>query len=120
MNWWIVTIVLAVVCLISIALLFSTDLIWPIVTAVLSGVLVFALIVVCVVGTISAPKEIALFESQKQYIESHSPDDPIENAAITTKKVELNEWLFNAQYSNDRWGGWSFYPDSVRDIEPIE
>lgn len=120
MNWWILTIVLVVVCVVSIVVESKTLGVWSFISSIFSGSIAIITLLICILGTVSVPKEIMLFQSQKQYIESHIPDDPVENAAITNKKIELNEWLFNAKYSNERWGGWSFYPDSVQDIEPIE
>lgn len=66
------------------------------------------------------PKEINNFEQQKAYIETHAPASTIEDAAITSKKVELNEWLYNAQFSKQRYGGWSMYSGKVLELEPIE
>lgn len=66
------------------------------------------------------PKEISVFEQQKAYIETHVPESDIEDAAITSKKVELNEWLYKAQFSKKNLGGWSMYSDKVLELEPIE
>lgn len=43
-----------------------------------------------------------------------------EDAAITSKKIELNEWLYKAQYSKEHYGGWSLYPERVLELTPIE
>lgn len=45
---------------------------------------------------------------------------PVEDAALTSKKIELNEWLYDAQCSKSRFGSWSFYPESIFELEPIE
>lgn len=66
------------------------------------------------------PKEISVFEQQKAYIETHIPKNDIEDAAITSKKVELNGWLYEAQFSKKIFGGWSMYSDKVLELEPIE
>lgn len=66
------------------------------------------------------PKEISVFEQQKAYIETHIPKNDIEEAAITSKKVELNEWLYKAQFNKKSLGGWSMYSDKVLELEPIE
>ena len=66
------------------------------------------------------PKEISVFEQQKAYIETHIPKNDIEEAAITSKKVELNGWLYEAQFSKKIFGGWSTYSDKVLELEPIE
>lgn len=66
------------------------------------------------------PKEISVFEQQKAYIETHIPKNDIEDAAITSKKVELNEWLYKAQFNKKNLGGWSMYSGKVLELEPIE
>ena len=50
----------------------------------------------------------------------HEAKNAVEDAALTSKKIELNEWLYDAQCSKSRFGSWSFYPDSIFDLEPIE
>ena len=82
-------------------------------------VVAFVLIVV-IVQTIEVPQSVNNFERQKAYIETHVAKNDIEDAALTAKKIELNEWLYDAQLSKSRFGGWSFYPDSIFDLEPIE
>ena len=83
------------------------------------GFILFALTVIAV-QAIDVPQKINNFERQKTYIETHTAKNSVEDAALTTKKVELNEWLYDAQLSKSRFGGWSFYPDSIFDLEPIE
>ena len=71
-------------------------------------------IIVIVVGIIG------ICNRQKAYIEMHEAKNAVEDAALTSKKIELNEWLYDAQCSKSRFGSWSFYPDSIFDLEPIE
>jgi hypothetical protein len=61
-----------------------------------------------------------VFQEQKAYIETYTPEDPLENAALTTKRVELNEWLFNAQTRRSAFGFASLYPAEVLELEPIK
>lgn len=84
--------------------------------------IVVAIACLCVIGCckVSVPQEINTFTRQKEYIETHEAKDAIEDAAITAKKIELNGWLYDAQCSKARFGGWSFYPDSIFELEPIE
>jgi hypothetical protein len=89
-------------------------------TSVVGGLAALIVLLACIVQSVSVPKEMAQFSRQKQYIESHVVADAVENAALTSKKIELNEWLYSAQYKNENWGGWSFYPDSVQDLTPIQ
>ena len=65
------------------------------------------------------PRKVDVFQLQKAYIESASKDD-IQNAALTMKKVELNDWLYNAQYRRNRFSDWDIWPESILELEPIE
>ena len=60
------------------------------------------------------------FESQKTYIESHVSKSALEDATITNTKIEMNTWLFNAQQAQEVYGIFSFYPESVWELEPIQ
>lgn len=75
---------------------------------------------VILVGVLETPQSINNFNRQKAYIEMHEAKNAVEDAALTSKKIELNEWLYDAQCSKSRFGSWSFYPDSIFDLEPIE
>lgn len=81
---------------------------------------IVALIITIPTITLICPQRINTFEQQKAYIETHIPKDDIEDAAITSKKVELNEWLYKAQFNKKNLGGWSMYSDKVLELEPIE
>lgn len=87
------------------------------ITAILAAVALFVSILAIFFVN---PKEIRVFEQQKAYIETHIPKNDIEDAAITSKKVELNEWLYKAQFNKKNLGGWSMYSDKVLELEPIE
>ena len=73
-----------------------------------------------IISEVISPKEVALFIQNKEYIEGHKSEAPIEDAAITQTKIEMNQWLFNAKYSKERWGWWSIYPEEVLNLTPIE
>ena len=77
-------------------------------------------LMIILVGVLQTPQSINNFTRQKAYIETHEAKNAVEDAALTSKKIELNEWLYDAQCSKSRFGGWSFYPDSIFDLEPIE
>ena len=66
------------------------------------------------------PKEIDTFIAQKAYIENHIAKSEIEDAALANKKIELNDWLFDIQWSVKNRKGWTFYPEKVLDLEPIQ
>ena len=77
-------------------------------------------VAIILVGVLQTPQSINNFTKQKAYIEMHEAKNAVEDAALTSKKIELNEWLYDAQCSKSRFGSWSFYPDSIFDLEPIE
>lgn len=86
----------------------------------ISIIAIVAAVVVILVGVLETPQSINNFNRQKAYIEMHEAENAVEDAALTSKKIELNEWLYDAQCSKSRFGSWSFYPDSIFDLEPIE
>ena len=86
----------------------------------ISIIAIVTAVVVILVGVLETPQSINNFNRQKAYIEMHGAENAVEDAALTSKKIELNEWLYDAQCSKSRFGSWSFYPDSIFDLEPIE
>lgn len=84
------------------------------------GSVLIVCLVFCLQVLFLAPQEIDRFERQGEYLSEHEAFSQIEDAALTAKKVELNDWLFGAQSSAARFGNWSVYPDSVLNLEPIE
>lgn len=94
---------------------------WCILVYIAAFSLVFLMLFLLPLLAISTKADVALYERQKAYIENHVPVDPIENAAIINKKIELNEWLFTAQYSKSRFGDtWTFTPSDIADWQPIQ
>lgn len=93
---------------------------WPIAVGVISALVAIVCIVVLPVNTYFARTEESLFVEQKKYIESHVSQTEIEDAALTSKKVELNAWLFEAQYKKSHYKNWSFYSAEILDWEPIQ
>ena len=75
---------------------------------------------VLLILSIQCPQEISVFEQQKSYIENHVSKNDIEDAALTAKKVELNDWLYNAQYQYEHFKGWNLYPNSIQDLQEIK
>lgn len=92
--------------------------IWIIITAISTF---GAIIMICALCsfTISAPNEIAIFEQQKEYIETHEPGNDIEDAALTNKKIELNKWLYEKQNYKNRFGYLYLYPETIMELEQI-
>jgi hypothetical protein len=93
---------------------------WQIVIAVFCFVISFISLCVICINSFLVPKSINEFTQQSEYIENHTVKSDIENAAITTKKIELNSWLYNAKWFESKFGIFSFYPDSIQELEPIQ
>lgn len=72
------------------------------------------------VHALRIPREIDEFIQQKAYIETHVAEREIEDAALTQSKIDLNKWLFSAQWERENHGEWSGYPESVMELTPIE
>lgn len=122
MNWWFVIagLVIAIVALVIVDRRSRAYSEWPVICAVLVGIITLLVLFVCIFLAIAAGMNVAVFEEQKQYIETHIPKSEIEDAALTTKKIELNEWLYLAQYKQAEFGGFSFYGEEIQELEPID
>ena len=78
------------------------------------------ILIICPLMRMSDNREIDEYIRQKAYIETHTAVNAVEDAALTSKKIELNGWLHKAQSDKTRHGAWSLYPDAVMELEPIE
>lgn len=84
----------------------------------LTGVLILGL---TIPGTIIENNNlIEVFKNQKQYIESVKSDNPIEDAALTQKKIEYNDWLFKEQNFYKNYQMFSLMPPEILYLEPIQ
>lgn len=87
----------------------------------IGGVIVVAMLFVCITITLQNKKEMETFIRQKEYIETVAPTLPdTDNFALTQKRIELNEWLYDAQYSKENYPFFSLYPDEVLELEEIK
>lgn len=120
MNWIVLLVVLICVTIVAVAYAKKTDLLAPFIVAALAILATIICAMTIIMGRVQTPQSINAFTKQKAYIESHETTNPVEDAALTAKKIELNNWLYDAQLSKSRFGGWSFYPDSIFDLEPIQ
>jgi len=75
---------------------------------------------VIIIQAASVPYYTDKFERAKEYVESYESVNPLEDVSLTNTKIEMNGWLFSAQASNQTFGIFSFFPDSVMDLEPIQ
>lgn len=78
------------------------------------------ILIICPLMRMSDNREIDEYIRQKAYIETHTAVNAVEDAALTSKKIELNGWLYKAQSDKTWHGAWSLYPDAVMELEPIE
>lgn len=128
MNWIILLIALVILAAISFYISTKLDNQWDKEGQSIASMLVglaasFAaliILIVAIINPISVRKEIAVYEQHYAYFQDYVSENSYNDIAITSKKVELNDWLYKAQYSNSTYGGWSWYPDSIQDLEPIE
>lgn len=119
-NWIILGVALVVVCVVAFVLECRKSYGWTLVIGFVTAVVAALILLICPIVRISHNSDCSVFAQQKAYIESHIAENAVEDAALTAKKIELNDWLFVAQYSKARYGSWSLYPDAVMDLEPIE
>lgn len=73
-----------------------------------------------IIAPLNAKKELNMFMEQKEYVEHYKPTSAYDTAAIATKKLELNEWLYDKQYTYTNYAIFSFYGKDIMDIEPIK
>lgn len=85
----------------------------------IAGTTLFFIVLFVPIVTVQNKKGVEVFKRQKEYIENHISDNELEDVAITTKKIELNDWLFDAQYSKTHYSFFSLYSDEVLLLEPI-
>ena len=87
---------------------------------------VFGVFLTLIAGTIlivlpiDASRSLSNFLSQKEYVENYEMTSDYDAAAIVSKKVELNEWLYSEQYTKEHLPICSFYGDEILQIEPIK
>lgn len=72
---------------------------------------------------IEARQNMDVFLEQKEFIENYCPPETlnawIETGGLLNKQVELNERLYRAQWSREKFGIFSMYPVHVLEMEPI-
>ena len=73
-----------------------------------------------IVISIENKKAVEEFKRQKYYIEVTAKELPTtDNYALTMKRIELNEWLYNAQYSYENYKFFTLYTSEVMELEEI-
>lgn len=77
--------------------------------------------IVCPITKVTYDKEISAFIQQKHYIEEVAPNLPeTDNYALTMKKIELNQWLYEAQFKVKHYKAFTLYSDEVLKLEEIK
>lgn len=128
MFWYILLGILAIIVIVGILLWIFGNRIWS-GTMALSGMVIsicFGLLMMIVVFAIPMQKkqykeEINSFKKQKEYIEQIAPTLPTtDNYALTIKRIEQNEWLYDVQYKYENYKFWYLIPDEIMELTPIE
>ena len=77
--------------------------------------------IVCPIIKVTYDKKISVFIQQKYYIEEVAPNFPeTDNYALTMKKIELNQWLYEAQFKVKHYKVFTLYSDEVLKLEEIK
>lgn len=98
---------------------YDFDIAWKII-ALISGVMAAAIIIAWMNISINTANEIQSFEATKATIEqSRKGDNKLENAALTQKIIESNQWLQQTKYWKNTIFG-DLYPNSINELEPLE
>ncbi len=121
MFWWILTIILGLAMI--------GGILWQIfsccdmaggVLAALTGIAFIILLFVCIFQPVSCEGSVYVFKEQKEFYEEHITDNKLEDVALTQIKIEQNNWLYSAQFMKKNYPFFSFQPDEVLELEPIE
>ena len=88
-------------------------------TAIGSVSIVIATILL-LLSPIKSRKELNMFVAQKEYIENYELTSEYDTAAIISKKIELNQWLYEKQYTKEHYPICSFYGDEILELTPIK
>jgi hypothetical protein len=67
---------------------------------------------------LSFQSQLAMFKLQKAYIEQLAPAE-LANAGVVTKKLEYNDWLYEAQYELQHFPFTTLYPAEILKLTPI-
>lgn len=90
------------------------------VLASLFGLILIITSIVVPVVKVYDDREVSVFISQKEYFETVVPTLPdSDNYALTQKKIELNEWLYEAKYEKKHFAFFSLYSDKILELTEI-
>lgn len=121
MFWWILEVVSLVCLLVGIIWYIIDEYSFAGVSMMIVGGIAFVVLAIMIpVATISCNQQVEVFKQQKEYIETHISENDIEDAALTSKKIELNTWLLNNQYTKKNYGYFVLYKDEILELTPID
>lgn len=118
-NLWWIDIILGVLCVVAILLgiKYNSET-WGYVC----GTLFLAVLIcttICIDKTVSVKQEYAKYqEVQTMVQEIYDSGKDYDNIGVSSKIIEVNEWLANAKASKKQWGNWSKY--CTVDIDGLE
>ena len=89
----------------------------------LIGILIIVLVPIMFLIVIVSPagnsESINNFNQYTEFFDGREVTNQYEDVALTQKKMELNRWLYHAQWAYNRWPNWTLYPDEIMNLEPI-
>jgi hypothetical protein len=92
-----------------------------VVISVIFGIAFILTIIITPIQKICLAQKVEVFKQQKYYIEEIVPTLPeTDNFALTQKRIELNEWLYNAKYEVEHYSFFTLYSDEVLKLEEIK
>ena len=94
--------------------------IFPGILVITGSIALFISILTIPMSTVENKVAIQTFKDQKQYIENVKSENPIEDAALTQKKIEYNQWLFNKQNFYRNYQFFSLMSPEILYLEPIQ
>ncbi|MEG1608340.1 MAG: hypothetical protein RR348_00585 [Clostridia bacterium] len=126
-NWWYVVIGLGVMFIFGVVLMIvdrgwvGWKLFLGLVLSIFSFVCLTCISVGVIELTAKSNSELSAFVQQKQYIEEVVPTLAVtDNYAITMKKIELNQWLFENKNIRKIYGNWCCVSKDIEEITPIK
>lgn len=93
---------------------------WAMFATIVGVCCVLVTVILLIVCPIQAKTEINVFRAHKEYVENYELTSEYDTAAIATKKIELNEWLYKNQYTKEHYPICSFFGDEILELEPIK
>lgn len=129
-NLWYVVFALIPILIIGIALLIASNFTLSVdkeialegsggFITIFTGAILVILIGLAIFLPLHAKQEYATYISTQEMVEEiYDEDSTLENAGLTNKIIELNNWLTKARASKEVYGDWSMY--YLLDLENLD